>query len=236
MTKPNHMPIAKPARAPKTASNSKLFSLVPAVAQQQMYRTIAALNPALFTAASGAEIAEVAVAMAIGEQAPLILCHTARGARAVRKTSIAANVKGGDGRLATATVSAVAALLNDEKATALVCAGRLQAEDDYRKVFGFAARHKLPILYVVANSHTPGRRDALDLRTLYAECGTPVFSIEANDAIAAYRVATEALHNARHGRGPCVIEALTIGNLRISKASSLQLLKGYMERHGNWPL
>ena len=230
------MPIAKPARAPKTASSSKIFSLVPAEAQREMYKTISAMKPAIFSVASGAEIAEVAVALAIGERDPLILCHPARGARAVRKTSIAANVKNADGRLAAATVEAVAALLSDEKATALVCAGLLQAEDDYHKVFGFAVRHKLPILYVVANSLTPGQRGALDLRTLYAECGIPVFSIEANDAIAAYRVATEALHNARHGRGPCVIEALTVGDERIGKANSLQLLKGYMERHGNWPL
>jgi hypothetical protein len=236
MAEPNHMPIAKPARAPKTASTPKIFSLVPAEAQREMYKTISAMKPAIFSDASGAEIAEVAIAVAMGEQAPLILCHTARGARAVRMTSIAANVKNADGRLEAATVSAVAALLGDEKATALVCAGRLQAGDDYRRVFTFAARHKLPILYVVANSITPGRRDALDLRTLYAECGIPVFSLEANDAIAAYRVATEALHNARHGRGPCVIEALTVGDERISKTSSLELLKGYMERHGNWPL
>ncbi len=230
------MPIVKPARTPKTASSSKLFSLVPKKAQREMYKTIAAMKPAIFSAVSGAEVAEVAITLAIGERDPLILCDTARGARAVRKTSIAVNVKGGDGRLQAATLSAIAALLGDEKATALVCAGRLQAEDDYRKVLGFAARHKLPILYVVANSLTPGLRSGLDLRTLYAEYGIPVFSIEANDAIAAYRVATEALHNARHGRGPCVIEALTIGSGQISKANSLQLLKGYMERHGNWPL
>jgi TPP-dependent pyruvate/acetoin dehydrogenase alpha subunit len=74
------------------------------------------------------------------------------------------------------------------------------------------------------------------LRTLYAEFGIPVFSVEANDAIAAYRVATEALHNARHGRGPCVIEALTLDGNGVSKEDTLRLLRTYMERHDNWPL
>jgi TPP-dependent pyruvate/acetoin dehydrogenase alpha subunit len=151
-------------------------------------------------------------------------------------------------RLAAATISAAAELLRDAKATALVCVGKLEAEpeaaEDFRNAFRFAARHKLPILYLVANTLKPGRKQELDLRTLYADFGIPVFSVDANDAIAAYRVATEALHNARHQRGPCVIEALTL----LGKGgcpphspkeggcgtTALELLRGYMERHGNW--
>jgi hypothetical protein len=236
MAKPTPMPIAKQVKASKTAANSKHFSLVPAAAQQQMYKTIAALKPAVFSAASGTEIAEVAICLAIGEQDQVILCDAARGARAVRKSSRIAGSKKAEGRFVTATISAVRILLSDAKATALVCAGRLRPEEDFRHAFSFAARHKLPIMYLVSNSLTPRQRQALDLRTLYAEFGIPVFSVEANDAIAAYRVATEALHNARHGRGPCVIEALTLGEAGISKEDTLHLLKNYMERHGNWPV
>ena len=96
----------------------------------------------------------------------------------------------------------------------------------------------------MANTLTRGAEQELDLRTLYADFGIPVFSVDANDAIAAYRVATEALHNARHQRGPCVIEALTLlGKGGCSPHSpeeggcaprALELLRGYMERHGNW--
>ena len=121
---------------------------------------------------------------------------------------------------------------------AIVCAGLLdtgaEAERDYRAAFCFAARHKLPLLYVIANRLTPSpERKPLDLRSIYAEFGIPLFTIDANDAIAAYRVATEALHNARHLRGPSVIEALTLA--REATASPLQLLTTYMERHGNPP-
>ena len=232
------MPTTKRAKAPEKVASTKCFSLVPAAAQRQMYKTLAALKPLAFAEASGAEIAEVAVCLAIGEQDPVILACPARGARAVRKGPKVAAGKGlsKDGRLTAATISAAKAFLGDGKATALVCCGRLDPQENYRSVFNFAARHKLPILFLVANSLTPGRRQELDLRTLSAEFGIPVFTVEANDAIAAYRVATEALHNARHHRGPCVIEALTLRGESVSRVAALSLLQSYMERHGNWPL
>ena len=118
---------------------------------------------------------------------------------------------------------------------AIVCAGLLdsgaESERDYRTAFRFASRHKLPILYVIANRLTPGESVPWDLRPIYPEFGIPLFTVDANDAIAAYRVATEALHNARHLRGHCVVEALAVNG----GASPLELLTAYMERHGNPP-
>ena len=122
---------------------------------------------------------------------------------------------------------------------AIVCAGLLDAgadaERDYRAAFQFAARHKLPILYVVANRLLPGQSSPLDLRSIYPEFGIPLFTVDANDAIAAYRVATEALHNARHLRGPSVIEALVMTPTAAAASTPLELLTAYMERHGNPP-
>lgn len=223
----------KPNRAPKPVAATKRFSLVPATAQQHMYEALRRLKRLNSGSGSGAEIIEIAVCLAIGDDDPVILACRARGARTVRKDCRTVSANGG--RLASATVSATAALLNDQKATALVCAGRLEAGEDYRSALSFAGRHKLPILFLVANSLMPGRGQELDLRTIYAEFGVPVFSVDANDAIAAYRVTTEALHNARHLRGPCVIEALTLDGKEPSVASALDLLRDYMERHGNFP-
>ena len=237
MTKPDtHMPTKKPAKAPKS---TKPFSLVPTAAQQEMYRAIGALKPAEDGLASGAEIAEIAVCTALGAQDPVIAACAARGARSVRKAGKMAG--DGDGRLVAATLAAVAALLPDAKAAAVVCAGKLEAtgkaREDFRSAFGFAARHKLPILFLVANRMTPKGRQAVELSKLPAELGIPVFSVDADDAIAAYRVATEALHNARHLRGPCVIEALRLpGKRGESTVNALSLLRGYMERHGTQPL
>ena len=143
-------------------------------------------------------------------------------------------------RIGAATVASAAALLNDVKANAtIVCAGKIEAQldaqQDFRAAIQFAARYKLPILFVVANCLMPGCRNAVDSRTFYAEYGIPVFSVDANDAIAAYRVATEALHNARHLRGPCVIEALTMKRENGTAFDPRELLATYMERHGNLP-
>jgi len=241
------MPTTKPARAPKAA---KRFSLVPADAQYEMVRALSMLKSSRTRLASGSEVAEVAVCLAAGEPSPIVLACAARGARCVRHGSKLVEVKASAAkgrRLAAATLAAMDALLHaalleaalaDPQATpAVVCAGQLDpdAQQDYRAAFRFAARHKLPILYIVANRLTPGQSPQLDLRTLYPEFGIPLFSVDANDAIAAYRVATEALHNARHLRGPCVIEALVLPQPPSGAASPLELLTTYMELHGNAP-
>ena len=228
----------KPVKVPSSATSTKRFSLVPVAAQRRMYETLSSLKPADPDLASGAEVAEVALCVAMGENDPVILACAAQGAHSVKKagTFVGGKKPGGQGRLAEATLLAVAKLLEDSTATAMICVGKIDPQEDYRNVFGFAARHKLPILFLVANTLTPGRRQIVDLRSLYEDLAIPVFSVDANDAIAAYRVATEALHNARHLRGPCVVEALTIHGKRNSSGNAVDLLRNYMERHGNWPL
>lgn len=198
-----------------------------------MYRALTALSATRTRALSGAEVTEIAVCLCAGIDSPVILAGPAIGAQKVRKVCKAVNAK--KNRLTSATKAAVEALLDNENAqAAILCAGQLDPspadQQDFRRAVGFAARYKLPILFLVANSLTPGRAQKLDLRTFYAEFGVPVFSVDANDAIAAYRVATEALHNARHLRGPCVIEALAVQ--QVAAPSPLELLAGYMERHG----
>ena len=233
------MPTIKPAIAPANDGGTKRFSLVPALAQKQMYEALSGLRVGRTGAASGAEAAEIALCLALGKDDAVILAGGGRGTRKVRKDckvigSKLAEAQGG--ALAAATVAAVAALLGNPKATALVCAGPLDGGTEsgqaYRSAFRFAARHKLSILYLVASSLRAGGRQKPDLRTLHSEFGIPVFSVDANDAIAAYRVATEAVHNARHLRGPCVIEALTLPG---KSSSPLELLREYMERHGSRP-
>ena len=59
--------------------------------------------------------------------------------------------------------------------------------------------------------------------------------MDANDAIATYRVVTEALHTARHQRGPSFIEVLTLDGDGVNRNAALTLLEGYMRRHDNWP-
>jgi|GEM_PF-1396764 TPP-dependent pyruvate/acetoin dehydrogenase alpha subunit len=229
----------KVSKVSETSAGAKRFSLVSALAQEQMYAALASLKPAKHDALSGAEVAEIAIRAALGENDPVIVGGQSRTVATRSKARVGKPTEMAFGQVAQATLSAIAGLIRDPKASALVCAGKLTAEpevqEESRKAFAFAARHKLPILFLVANTLTPGKRQEIDLRTLYAEFGIPVFSVASNDAIAAYRVATEALHNARHSRGPCLIEALTLNEKNRNSVDALPLLRDYMERHGNWP-
>lgn len=226
------MPTTKPAKAPKNVS-TKPFSLVPADAQRRMYEALRGLKPGARGTSAGCEVAEIAACVAIDEHDPVILAYAARGARKARKQ--VKLVRTQDRRFESATIAAVTTLIGNPKATAVICAGKLgtgsAARKDYSDAFDFAARHKLPILFLVADTLPPKRPEA-DLRVLSAEFGIPAFSVDANDAIAAYRVTTEALHHARHHRGPSVIATFSMNRDR----SALDLLHEYMERHGNWPL
>ena len=122
---------------------------------------------------------------------------------------------------------------------AVVCAGRLESDPAAGRITArpFALRRATnsPSSTSWPTASPPARAGRLDLRTVYPEFGIPLFSVDANDAIAAYRVATEALHNARHLRGPCVIEALAVPQPPKGAASLLELLASYMKRHGNPP-
>ena len=239
------MPTAKPATTSRKAPSTRRFSLVSAAAQLEMYRALATLKPSRSTA-TGSEVAEIALCLAAGEQNPVILACSAAGARSVRGDCKI--VRARERRLTAATLAAIEALLhNDQATTAIVCAGKLdttlktkletteEARQDCLAAFRFAARHKLGILFLVANSLASGQPHPLDLGNLCAGFGIPCFSVDAADAIAAYRVATEALHNARHLRGPCVIEALTLHSPDAAAHRPLDLLASYMERHGNPP-
>jgi hypothetical protein len=199
-----------------------------------MYRAVSTLRSSRIMQ-GGSEIVEIALCLAAGEHSPVIVVSRAPGARAVRDDC--KTIRASTRKLCAATAAAIHALLqNSQTSAAIVCAGKLdpspKAQQDLRAACAFAARHKLPLLFLIANSLTPGQSQELDLRHLYPELGIPVFSVDSADAIAAYRVATEALHNVAHQRGPSVIEALTIHAPNVPARRPLQILADYMERHG----
>jgi TPP-dependent pyruvate/acetoin dehydrogenase alpha subunit len=97
----------------------------------------------------------------------------------------------------------------------------------------FAGRSRLPLLFLVQNQRT---EVSLDMGTLHTDYGIPVISVDANDAIAAYRVTTEAAHHARIGRGATIIEAVFVSGTQsgVSSPEPLACLEAYMRRHGGW--
>lgn len=75
----------------------------------------------------------------------------------------------------------------------------------------FAGAHKLPIVFVVHARSEPSRLNsrAADLSAQAEKLGLPGIPVDANDAVAVYRVAHEAIDRARRGAGPALIECKT---------------------------
>jgi TPP-dependent pyruvate/acetoin dehydrogenase alpha subunit len=75
----------------------------------------------------------------------------------------------------------------------------------WHKAIKVAGAQQLPILFVCQTDLA----NAPEILNLQAEsCGFPVITVDGSDAIAIYRVATEAIIHARKSNGPTLIECL----------------------------
>lgn len=128
----------------------------------------------------------------------------------------------------------------------------------WHEAVNFAAVHKLPIVYVVHNNRWA---ESVNIRLQMANenvadrgqgYGIPGITVDGQDPVAVYRVATEAIDKARRGGGPTLIEAKTyrwFGHSEIDPAKyrdpeeveywrtqrdPIPLMEKYMEQHGAW--
>jgi pyruvate dehydrogenase E1 component alpha subunit len=85
----------------------------------------------------------------------------------------------------------------------------------WHEALNFAGVHKLPIVFVVQNnlwaeSVSVKLQTAVEDLSIKAQgYGFPGITVDGNDVVAVYRVAQEAIHRARIGDGPTLIEAKT---------------------------
>jgi hypothetical protein len=86
-----------------------------------------------------------------------------------------------------------------------------------------AAEHKLPIIYVQKNA--PLSTNVVSNATY----GFPVMTVDANDAVAIYRVAQEAIYRARIGGGPTLVACC-----RLEEKDPLAYMQHYLEKKGLW--
>src|SRR2546423_10141973 len=127
-----------------------------------------------------------------------------------------------------APASTIAAQLNIGTGVAL--AYKMQKKDDivmafsgegstslgfWHEAVNFAGVHQLPIVYVIQNNlwaesvTVKLQRKIEDLSTKAGGYGMPGITVDGNDAVAVYRVASEAINRARNGGGPTLIECKT---------------------------
>ena len=85
----------------------------------------------------------------------------------------------------------------------------------WHEALNFAGVHNLPIVYVVQNNRWAEsvnvnlQTKVEDLSVKAQAYGFPGITVDGNDVVAVYRVAQEAIHRARTGGGPTLIECKT---------------------------
>jgi pyruvate dehydrogenase E1 component alpha subunit len=85
----------------------------------------------------------------------------------------------------------------------------------FHEALNFAALKKLPVLFVcennyyATNSPLSARQPHPDIYLRAAGYGIPGVSIDGNDVLAVYQAAKEAVHRARRGDGPTLLECKT---------------------------
>lgn len=105
---------------------------------------------------------------------------------------------------ATQLDRALGAAANGRKArniTVIFCGDFTAASSEFESAMTSAARKKLPILFVYQSSSGDSQNGDAALRARL-----PVVTVDRDDAVAIYRVATEAAAHARRGSGPTLIE------------------------------
>jgi TPP-dependent pyruvate/acetoin dehydrogenase alpha subunit len=85
----------------------------------------------------------------------------------------------------------------------------------WHEAVNFAGVHNLPIVYVIQNNlwaesvNVSLQTKVPDLSVKAQAYGFPGITVDGNDVVAVYRVATEAINRARNGGGPTLIECKT---------------------------
>jgi TPP-dependent pyruvate/acetoin dehydrogenase alpha subunit len=78
----------------------------------------------------------------------------------------------------------------------------------WRKVLVFAAEKELPVIFVVLPIGSGGNGRARGVTGLALACHVPAIPVDADDAVAIYRVAQESIGRARIGGGPVLVECV----------------------------
>jgi pyruvate dehydrogenase E1 component alpha subunit len=96
-----------------------------------------------------------------------------------------------------------------------------------------AATERLPILFVC--QHEPGRKS---LSAEACRFGLPGIVVDCEDAVAIYRVASEALAHARRGNGPTLIECrrwrVVRGTQTVRGSGAVRAMERYLASKGLW--
>lgn len=126
-----------------------------------------------------------------------------------------------------------------------ISGGSLSESDELRATLEFAARNRLPIVYVVSSDETANdsQGENEEVITMAQSCGVTVITVDGSDAVAVYRVASESISRARKGIGPTLINCRFLpgrveGNARRKSSPRSQdplvHMESYMKKRNAW--
>ena len=131
---------------------------------------------------------------------------------------------------------AVAHKLEQKQGVVIAIAPRPKpALEAWHSSLKFSAEHKLPIVFVIENgiaTDAPTRDDAphLEQHSYFTrDYGFPGIVVDGNDPVAVWRVAQEAVHHARNGSGPTLIDCRTNGG-----DDPLAHMEHYLRKRNAW--
>ncbi|MGC8549632.1 MAG: hypothetical protein ACP5M4_08020 [Acidobacteriaceae bacterium] len=107
-------------------------------------------------------------------------------------------------------------------------AGRLQ-QDNFRQTLRTAARHQVPILYVLLPAPSTFDWSARAIRE-----DVPCIPVDTHDAVALYRVAQETILRARNHGGPSLIDCKQV-TLARGDSNPVTRLEAHLRRKGLLP-
>jgi TPP-dependent pyruvate/acetoin dehydrogenase alpha subunit len=132
----------------------------------------------------------------------------------------------GSSQLAIAAGVALAAKLRkkEDVVVAFTDATTLAFGTSYEAI-AFAAAHKLPLVVFVRREDAAASGGTLRRAEAHGIAG---LMVDVNDAVAIYRVGKEAIHYARAGRGPSLIECCA------SDIDPVAHMERYLKKQGSW--
>jgi len=131
-------------------------------------------------------------------------------------------------------IAAAAAMANKSsgnKKIAVVCSSeKSRTARLWKAALKLAGQDALPMIFVSLGTHSGGEvlesklaRGSLKTKA----CNFPIITVDGNDAVAAYRVASESIAHARKGDGPTLIECV-----RAKADVPLENMERYLMRKG----
>jgi TPP-dependent pyruvate/acetoin dehydrogenase alpha subunit len=101
---------------------------------------------------------------------------------------------------------------------------------EWRRILGVASQLELPIFFVVLPINpVRKKKDAVTGLSARAQsCGVPGIVVDANDAVALYRVAQETLGRIRGGGGPVLVECRAYALEGVPVTDPVLQMKGFL--------